>query len=192
MALVLGCGTKTAPPPVAGTNDPNDNRATNVDPAADPGAKPSAICPPPMVSDEEAKTAYAEAEALEARVASGELDRKLTWNQRYKLFDRAARGGHREALARAGRMKFSAMFTTEAPKPEQKLEYVEAMSRLLVAARRGNTSAASFMPGMETMMFGKVPEPVEPPLAELPREWVEEAIKSAEEWLECQSQAASN
>jgi hypothetical protein len=146
-------------------------------------------CPVPEVADADARVAFAEAEELEAKVASGELDRRASWSQRYTLFDRAARGNHREAMARAGRMKFSAMFSVEAPKSEQRLEYVEAITRLLVAARRGNTSAASFMPGMETLMFGKVPEPLEPPLAELPKEWVEEALVATDNWLECRKAA---
>lgn len=190
MALVLGCGTKTAPPPVAG-GGAQANHGADTGPVEAPKAKQATVCPPEAVSPDEAQQAYAQAEALEARVKSGELDRKTSWSERYKLFDRAARGGHREALARAGRMKFSAMFTAEAPKPEQRFDYIEAIARLLVAARRGSTSAASFMPGMETLMFGKVPEPVEPPLAELPKEWVEEALQAAEHQLECQSRSAS-
>jgi hypothetical protein len=186
MALLLGCGTKTAPPPVVGGDDDTTQRV-GAGARYAPEAKKGMACPPDSVTAAEASAAYARAEELEARVKTGELDRKLSWKDRYELFDRAARGGHREGLARAGRMMFSSMFTSEAPKPEQRLDYVEAITRLLIAARRGNTSAASFMPGMETLMFGKVPEPVEPPLAELPKEWVEEALQAAETWFECQT-----
>lgn len=184
MALVLGCGTKTAPPPVADPAD-SSNQARNVEPVSAPKAKTVSSCAAPAVTEPEAETAFGEAEALDAKVKSGELDRKLSWMSRYKLYDRAAQGGHRDGQARAGAMKFANMFSTEAPKPTDRMDYVEALARLVIAARRGSTDAAKFMPGMEALMFGTIPEVVEPPLAELPKDWIEESLKSADQWIHC-------
>ena len=190
MALVLGCSTRTAPPPVEEPEPSTENRA-GADPATAPDADKVSSCAAPPVTEDEAATAFAEAASMDARVKSGELDRKLSWDDRYKLYDRAARGGHRDAQARAGAMMFATMFTTEEPGPADRPVYVEAMTRLIIAARRGSTDAAKFMPGMEALMFGQVPDVVEPPLSSIPKAWIEDSLAAADRWIRCHAADAA-
>lgn len=185
MALVLGCGTKTAPPPVDQPAGADQDRAARGEPVNAPKAREVSACAAPAVTEAQAAAAFAEAEKLDAQVKAGELDRNSSWSTRYQLYDRAARGGHRDAQARAGAMKFASMFASEAPKPEDRAAYVEAMTRLIIAARRGNTDAAKFMPGMEALMFGQIPEMVEPPLSQIDKTWVKAALAAADQWIQC-------
>ena len=139
------------------------------------------------------RPAYARAQELEAKVKAGQLDRKLSWGgiATSSSIRAGPAAGHREALARAGRMMFSAMLhDPRAPKPEQKVDYVRGdqpaagrgpprrHERRRVHARNGDPDVSA-----------RSPEPVEPPLAELPKEWGGRGeFRAAERMLECQSE----
>jgi hypothetical protein len=139
----------------------------------------------PAVSEAEAEASFQQAIALEVAIERGELDRKRSREQRFRLYDRAAAGFHRDAQERAGAMRFAGMYMGESPRAEQRAAYVEALARLIVAARRGNQRAARFMPGMDALISGEIPETLDPPLAELPRDWIALALETANRWVEC-------
>lgn len=193
LIFVSACGGSTQPQvsePVVlgGGSSVHAGSSVATDDAA-PAAPAEPMACPDSVSDAEALTAYRAALDIEAAIEDGSADRDATRERRYQLYDRAADGFQLEALERAGAMKFSIMFMGEAPNPGQRDDYIRALARLVVAARRGNERAARFMPGMDSLVFGRVPSSLEPPLAELPRDWVLSAIATAKAWIDCRAAA---
>jgi hypothetical protein len=191
LLLLAACGGSSAAPAMEPAPAAAPAPAPEPAPAAaavehpTPDAADSLECAPPAVSETEAEASFQQAIALEVAIERGELDRKLSREQRFRLYDRAAAGFHRDAQERAGAMRFAGMYMGESPRAEQRAAYVEALARLIVAARRGNQRAARFMPGMDALISGEIPETLDPPLAELPRDWVALALETANRWVEC-------
>ncbi len=93
----------------------------------------------------------------------------------------AADNGHRAAQSLYGRTQFSAMFMAQAPTPEEREQYVAVLSALRVAALRGDLDAQQFLPGLTADQLTNT----EPPLSDLPAEWLQEANDDAQAWMAC-------
>ncbi len=77
------------------------------------------------------------------------------------------------------------MFMADAPTPEQHDAYVQALGFVRIAGLRGDADAQGYLPGLT-----ETPDYAEPPFNALPKEWVEEALVFADQWLACYGEAA--
>jgi len=103
----------------------------------------------------------------------------------------AAEGGHLEAQYLYGVTLFGAMFTTQAPQPNERDDYVRALKLLRIAARRGHDGAQDAIPGLVDLRPGDGP-PAEPPLDQIPERWLQEALEAADAWIACHGESASS
>jgi TPR repeat protein len=101
----------------------------------------------------------------------------------------AAEGGHLEAQHLYGVTLFGVMFTTQAPQPDERDDYVRALKLLRIAAKRGHQGARDAIPGLVGLGPDDDP-PAEPPLDQIPSEWLQEAIEQADAWIACYGQGS--
>lgn len=99
----------------------------------------------------------------------------------------AAEQGHRAAQSLYGRRAFESMFMAEAPSEAQRDDYVSALSFVRIAAIRGDSDAADYMPGI-----GAEIEASEPPFDSFPPEWIEQVVAEADTWLRCYGESAGD
>lgn len=134
----------------------------------------------PLVESDVAAQAYADGVARLEESRDGEHYRAEPFEAGIDALKIAAQNGHLEAQSLYGRTLFGARFTTQAPTPEEKEDYVSAVAFLRIAAMAGDADAAAFMPGLTSD-----PAPLEAPLDSLPEGWVVEAFSRADTWIEC-------
>jgi hypothetical protein len=94
------------------------------------------------------------------------------------LLREAAHGGERLAQSVYGQTRFSTLFQLEAPRPEQRELYVEALTYWRTAALaepEHDTSGITLA----------TPERLDSPLSELPAPWLRDAWARAEAWIRC-------
>ncbi len=173
--ILAGCSGRTPDvkkPPAPETSAPA--------PTAEPA--PAADCPK-LKGDADA--AYRELQAL---------PKNAPWQKRQSLAFKAARAGHAEGQARAGGMTFSDLYQGDAPRPdsaEDREAYVAALTNLFTGAFRGSEYGRGYAPDMAAIVdTGKLPAKLEQPFEEVPRQWLEEAMSGAREWLACHDKSA--
>ncbi len=108
------------------------------------------------------------------------------------LVKKAADKGHLEAQSFLGRTQFGDLMTTGA-EPELKDAYIEALSYLALAAKRGSTDAKDFLPQLARLELsdeGGLSEELEEPLSSLEESWIRGALLFVSGELHCYSDSA--
>ncbi len=100
----------------------------------------------------------------------------------------AAQQGHRAAQSLYGRTMFQARFMVQGPVEEEREDYVSAFAFLRIAALRDDPEAKGFVPGLTEA----TPPTDQPPLDQIPAEWLAEAFTRADEWMACHGEAAGD
>ena len=77
----------------------------------------------------------------------------VPYQEAMALLLRAAAAGHLEAQAKYGMTRFNNMFQAQAPEPDERDEYIKALSYLFIAGRRGHERAGSHLPGITADSF---------------------------------------
>jgi hypothetical protein len=157
------------PDPVASTSEPNPDA-----PVADPDCVS-------FVEKSVVEQRYATALVKLEESRDGEHYRTGPFEEAMGALAFAADNGHLEAQSLYGRTMFGVMFTSDAPQPDQRDEYVAALAFLRVAAKAGEDQAAGYLPGLTDA----TPPTSEPPLDSLPAGWVQEAYQRADLWIAC-------
>jgi TPR repeat protein len=184
-----GCSTRNC------AESPRQSEAPPAEPLAattapEPAAPPTSSCPDGAEAERAAEL-FRQADALAAgcdelcmkSVEGGERMRRSS-----VLMDEAAALGNRDAQARAGLDDLGFLFTSIGVTEDgAEPRYVQALTYVRLAARRGDEQARSFIPELATLSLepnGSLP-PLEPPLSELPPDWVRRAMVEADRQLEC-------
>jgi hypothetical protein len=94
------------------------------------------------------------------------------------LLREAAQGGERLAQSVYGKTRFATLFQLEAPRPEQREAYVEALAFW-------RTAALAEPEQDDSGITAATPRRVDFPLAELPAPWLREAWARADAWIRC-------
>jgi len=100
----------------------------------------------------------------------------------------AAQQGHRGAQSLYGRTMFQARFMVQGPVEEEHDDYVFAFTFLRIAALRDDPDAKSFFPGLTEA----APPTDQPPLDQIPAQWLTEAFTHADEWMACHGDAVGD
>lgn len=117
-------------------------------------------------------------------VAREEHPRTEDWEAGMRTLEEAAHHGHLEGQYRFGILLFGQLFTDHAPEPGERDSYVSALFFVRIAALRGHARAASSLPGIALRKL-ESGTALEEPLSSLPRDWVADAFRSADFWMEC-------
>jgi hypothetical protein len=169
LAVALGCGSAKSS---SGAGEPQ------------PEATPPSECPPLPTGGQEA---YDQAVALEIKGAEYSEERQKLAYQRVALYVQAAKAGHLDGQVEAGTRMFGRMYQADVPTGEQRADYVEALTYILIAAARA-PDKDTLPSATEIAKTGEVPEVLEDPLSDVPREWIEEALKASRAWIACYDQ----
>jgi hypothetical protein len=105
------------------------------------------------------------------------------WEAGMKDLRTAAENGEVEAQFRFGVTLFGFLFTDHAPQASDEKQYVDALAFVRIAALRGHDRAKKAIPHLADQPLPK--ELVEQPLSDVPRPWLDKAVKKAKDWLEC-------
>ncbi len=177
---VLACGNATPP------SESPDVQVDAADPSAPAEPPPAASVAAPVEcgTSAEAEAAYADGMRLLAEAKDGEHYVMGPYLEGMRQLKRAAAAGHLEAQAKYGMTNFSNMFQAQAPTPEERDDYVLALTYVLVASKRGHQAAHYFLPGLAEMKIsnGRPTPPPEPPLDSIEEDWLVAALADAESW----------
>ena len=182
--LVACTGVQGSAPRVAASH------AVATTSASDAGPGP---CPEPATAGL-ADTQYREGRALLEQCDELCIKSPQGQQQRARAFERllaASRAGHLDAQALYGIQRFGELMTI-GTEPSLRSDYVRGIRYLRLAARRQHPAAAAFVPGIRTSRVtaqGTFQPTLEPPLSELPREWVRSAFEEADTELGCYAEA---
>jgi hypothetical protein len=94
----------------------------------------------------------------------------------------AAQAGHIGAQSLLGTTVFGTLFVQDTPRSADRDAWIEAVMYLRTAALAGDSAALAFIPGLTSAM---PPGSGEPPLGELPRDWLLEAWRRADAFVAC-------
>jgi TPR repeat protein len=148
------------------------------------------VCPTPAAKDAEAaEAAFSKAQVAIEASRDGEHYRTEPLAKAVAQLRLAAAGGALGAQYRLGQVVFSTRFQTQGPVPAEKGAYVDALSWIAVAARRGHVSAESFLSPevMKSLLDPNAkwaPDP-EDALSSLPEAWVRAAATQGAAWAAC-------
>lgn len=140
-----------------------------------------------LVEAQVAEEAYARGVAKLEEARDGEHYKTEPYLLAMGALESAATQGHRKAQAMVGSMMFSSMFMKGAPQPEQHEAYVVSLSFILIAAARGDAEMSEYLPGLRTETTFE-----EPPLDQIPSEWIMEARAWADAWMACHGEAVGD
>jgi hypothetical protein len=116
----------------------------------------------------------------EARAADKEPKEHEFNTKAFAPYKDAAERGHLGSQYEIGWRMFESLYMGDEATPDQRKEYVDALADIFGAGFRGYNTARDRFPGMaEILDAEKLPDELEQPLDELPREWVEEAYALA-------------
>jgi hypothetical protein len=178
VALWLLAGCK----PAEGTQPPDHEATGATEHTGDhddaTGANPECE---PLPSHDEVRALFGAAREELAASREGEHFVTAKFEPAIARVRSAAEGGHREAQALYGSTMFGMMFVNDAPSPDQREDYVAAISFLRLAALGGDEDAAGFLPGSTADQ----PDRSEMPWSEIPAEWLTEAWARADAWMRC-------
>lgn len=138
-----------------------------------------------LVEPQVADDAYTRGAAKLEEARDGEHYLAEPWGEAMGALEIAAQQGHRAAQSLYGRRMFENMFLADGPTPEQHDAYVQALGFVRIAGLRGDEEAQSYLPGLTA-----TPDLEEPPFNALPKEWIDDAIVFADQWLACHGEAA--
>jgi hypothetical protein len=105
-----------------------------------------------------------------------------------RLLEQAAAAGNLDAQALYGRELFQFVWMTDVPEPHAEDRYVDALTNLRLAARRGSAAAADVVPGLATLRVaadGSVQGRLHPSLSDVPVRWLVRVIQDADRLLIC-------
>lgn len=94
----------------------------------------------------------------------------------------AAQAGHIGAQSLLGTTVFGILFVQDTPREADRESWIEAVMYLRTAALAGDSAALAFLPGLTSAM---PPSKDEPPLNELPKDWLIEAWRRADAFVAC-------
>lgn len=177
VALVMAFGCRVEPTPSAPAKP--ESRAAAADPTVEPERDAEERCIPLVERDVVAEAFAKGAAQLEAS-RDGEHYRVQPFEAGIDTLRIAAQNGHLEAQSLYGRTVFSTRFMAQAPRPEEREDYVSAIAFLRIASKAGEEQANGFLPGIEGEASA-----VEEPLDTLPEGWVGEAFARADAWIDC-------
>jgi len=167
LALV-GCGSPSAPTIEEPTVAPES--------PTEPAARAAARRECPDRSGDGGQAAFDEARAL---TSTDEYDEGFRL-KRFALYRQAAEEGHLQAQHELGWLLFQELYMGDAPEPSQRATYVAALTDIFGAGLRGLEAARTQFPGLPQILDAQqLPDDLDGPLAELPAEWVEEALAAA-------------
>ncbi|MBT8495881.1 MAG: hypothetical protein KJO07_22750 [Deltaproteobacteria bacterium] len=164
----------------------SDRNAEQPTPAPEPATSaetstrsPDSACP---ALPEGADALYQDAESFDITGKEYSAERTKARAEKIRLYLLAARAGHVEAQHKAGSMLFGDLYQADAPTPEQRDQYVDAVMWVMTAAARrpDKDELASSIGNAK-----QLPAEIGGPLGELPREWVEAAFNKSRQWLDC-------
>lgn len=136
----------------------------------------------------DAAALFAQAEATIKAGRMGEHLRQDALDQALALLRRAAQAGDLDAQFRLGSMVVANLYQAGAPQPAQQAAYVEALSWLGTAQRRGHVRARTYLPEPISARLRGAPPPKpdpEAPFQDLPAPWFEAAAKQSARWHGC-------
>jgi len=116
-----------------------------------------------------------------ADARDGEHFRSGPFDEAMTALRTAAENGHLAAQSLYGRTLFGALFSARAPVPEEREDYVSALTFLRIAIRAGEPRAKAFMPALAADGTA----PVAAPLDTLPPDWLGDAIERSDAWIDC-------
>jgi TPR repeat protein len=128
-----------------------------------------------------AESQYQTGLARLADARDGEHFRSESFDEAMTALRAAAENGHLAAQSLYGRTLFVVLFSARAPVPEEREDYVSALTFLRVAIRAGEPQASAFMPALAS----NVTAPVAAPLDTLPPDWLRDAIERSDAWINC-------
>lgn len=128
--------------------------------------------------------AYAHGVAKLEESREGEHHRTEPFEAAIASLREAAEGGHLQAQSLYGRTLFGTRISNQAPTAEEREDYVSAVAFLRIAAAAGDAEAEGFLPGISAVLEA----PLEMPLSALPKDWVEEAFRRADTWIDCNAE----
>lgn len=140
-----------------------------------------------LVEAEVAQEAYERGMAKLEEARDGEHFVAEPYELAMAALETAAKQGHLQAQKTFGTMNFSSMFMRSAPEPEQEEAYVVSLSFILIAAARGDAEMGEYLPGLGTETKFE-----EPPLDQVPMEWITEARARADAWMTCHGEAVGD
>jgi TPR repeat protein len=144
----------------------------------------------PKLDADAAERAFVEGRRMLEESRDGEYFVAEPFGRAMARLLKAAEGGQLEAQYLYGITLFGAMFTNQAPQANERDDYVRALKLLRVAAKRGHAGARDAIPGLAELRPGDDP-PAEPPLDQIPKKWLQEAVEGADAWIACYGDAAS-
>jgi hypothetical protein len=141
------------------------------------GARARLVCQA-LGSRERTRELSARGRAQLAASREGEHFASAGFEPAMALLREAAHGGERLAQSVYGKTRFSTLFQLEAPRPEQREAYVEALTFW--------RTAALAEPDLTTSgITAATPVALEFPLSELPAPWLQEAWARSSDWIRC-------
>ena len=174
--LLVALGGACAPAPVAPVRAPSDTPARA--PAAPPRSSTVRLVCRALGPRELTRALSEQARAELEASRDGEHFVSERFEPAMARLREAALGGERLAQSVYGTTRFGTLLSYEAPRPEQRELYVEALAFWRTAALAepepdpsGITSAT--------------PDGLDAPLSELPPEWLHEAWARADAWIRC-------
>jgi hypothetical protein len=150
-----------------------------------------AHCPDPGHAAE-ARSKYEQARAVLVQ-CSDELCRKSVQGnadvgRAMGLLEEAAAAGNLDAQALYGRELLQFAWITYVAEPHAEGRYVDALTNLRLAARRGSAAAADVVPGLASLSVaadGSVQGRIHPSLSDVPVRWLVRVVQDADRLLTC-------
>jgi TPR repeat protein len=146
--------------------------------SAAPALEPLGVCDP--AKRKEALAALNQATPFLEQLRREQHPSKEEWERNLAALLFAAEAGLLEAQYQYGKALFGARFGKQTPQKDEEADYVRALQFVRAAAVRGHEPARALFPDLAE---AKLPSKLATPLQDVPRAWVVNAVKNADEWV---------
>lgn len=146
--------------------------------AAPPAVEPKGVCDPANAAA--ALASFEQAKPFLDKVRKEDHPTQQEWDKNMATLLSAAEAGLLDAQYEYGRILFGSRFTEQAPTKSEEADYVRALQLIRAAAVRGHEPARKLFPELAQP---KLPAKLDMPLKDLPRAWVDKAVKKADDWV---------